>query len=520
MPPRSTRKSILRSNNENAGEAIAAGGFGCVFRPPIKCRDPLLNRALETKPYITKLMRKSDAKSEMAENVRILSIVKDIPNYKQYFLLDDIFECSDFGPLTASDKTDFDTTCRNLGNLGITADNVNRETSRQKLSAINIPDGGVSIYDRMMDIGKEFIKKKDAIALEKFGLLNWGLISTLERAIIPMNKLGLLHLDLKGENMLVNTDFYSLDNRNVMPKVYVIDWGLAGVIGSNTKDLIPEVTSGPLQFNVPFSNILFNPETQQQITDYCMVLFDTAKTENFLPKSALKPLAAFLLHNNAKFEGSGHTSYINQCLQFLTRVVNIKIEDSHKQWNISDDCFQNSSLVYNYVINYLAKILERYLNPHENKTSNTEMFDAERYFHEVYRHNVDIWGFLMSYLNFCMAFNQRHNIINSNNAYRANPVALHASDILFQYCFSDKYAADKIPLGKLIRDLKYLSVLCGVPKPKKSKAKLKRLVFYDDDEITMPEGKKRCPKGYNRIPKTQKCRKNTNLAKTKKVSRK
>ena len=23
-----------------AGEAIAAGGFGCVFRPPIKCKSP------------------------------------------------------------------------------------------------------------------------------------------------------------------------------------------------------------------------------------------------------------------------------------------------------------------------------------------------------------------------------------------------------------------------------------------------------------------------------------------------
>lgn len=506
------------SNNENAGEAIAAGGYGCVFRPPIKCRDPLLNSQLGTKPYITKLMRKSDAKSEMAENIRILSVVKDIPNYKQYFLLDGIFECSDFGPLTTSDKTGFDTTCSNLGNLGITAGNVNRETSRRKLSAINIPDGGVSIYDIMTDIGKEFIKNHHETALKSFGLLNWGLINTLERAVIPMNKLGLLHLDLKGENMLVNTDFDSADNRNVMPKVYVIDWGLAGVIGSNKKELIPQVTSGALQFNVPFSNILFNPETQQHITNYCIVLFDKMKTDNFLPKSALKPLAAFLLHNNAKTEGSGHTSYINQCLQFLTSVVNIKIEDSHKQWNISDNCFQNSSLVYNYVINYIAKILERYLNPHENKTSNTELFDAERYFHEVYRHNVDVWGFLMSYLNFCMAFNRTYNIIKSNNTYRANPVALHASDILFKYCFSDTYAADKIPIGKLIRDLKYLSVLCGVPKPRKSKPKQKPLVFYVDDEIAMPEGKKRCPKGYVKIPKTTKCRKNTNLAKTKKVS--
>jgi len=48
MPHRLTRKSRSYINSSvdkeyAGGEVVAAGGFGCVFRPPIKCQDPALN---------------------------------------------------------------------------------------------------------------------------------------------------------------------------------------------------------------------------------------------------------------------------------------------------------------------------------------------------------------------------------------------------------------------------------------------------------------------------------------------
>ena len=40
-------------------------------------------------------------------------------------------------------------------------------------------------------------------------MANYALVDTLKNAIVPMNKIGLIHLDLKGDNMLVSTDYMS-----------------------------------------------------------------------------------------------------------------------------------------------------------------------------------------------------------------------------------------------------------------------------------------------------------------------
>ena len=69
------RRSLKKKNDELSGEAIAAGGFGCVFRPPIKCGSPMgttaekekYNNMLKDNKYITKLMVKRYAKEEMDE---------------------------------------------------------------------------------------------------------------------------------------------------------------------------------------------------------------------------------------------------------------------------------------------------------------------------------------------------------------------------------------------------------------------------------------------------------------------
>jgi len=97
-----------------------------VFRPPIKCQDPALNAKLQTRPYITKLLTKKKRQGRNEGKYKNLPIVKQIPNYKDYFLLDDIFECENFGPLSEEDKKGFNTKCDLMNdNLGFTASNVN-----------------------------------------------------------------------------------------------------------------------------------------------------------------------------------------------------------------------------------------------------------------------------------------------------------------------------------------------------------------------------------------------------------
>jgi len=564
MPHRLTRKSRSYINSsvdkEYAGEVVAAGGFGCVFRPPIKCQDPALNAKLQTRPYITKLLTKKNAKEEMKENIKILPIVKQIPNYKDYFLLDDIFECENFGPLSEEDKKGFNTKCDLMNDkLGITASNVNDPSSLSKMSTINIPDGGVSISSEMKIIATLINNRTSTsainYAIKMFGLLNWGLIDTLENAIVPMNALGLLHLDLKGDNMLVNTGWDSPENINKMPNITVIDWGLAGVINTNVS-VIPEVKNRPLMFNSPFSNILFTLITNAQIRKYIIENYPQENNQ-IVPKSFLKTIASKLLEHSAERIGEGHTGFISMVLGRIRTLSGANYDTSNmsfrRKWSVNDMCFNNGTLGYNYLVDYIAKVLDRYLEVAPNGISHGRRFNMEKYFNEVYKYNVDVWGFLMSYVDFCVSF-------SDVGKFRSIPLNVHVSDILFKYCFGDTYAADRIPIDELVKDLTYLSVVCGVPKPTlknrtpmpnmsssvksgqssyassaRSSLKSRSSTYMDPpaasrrssysnrglsvksgqsissrsspSEIQLAVGRKRCPRGYRIIANTNRCRK-------------
>ena len=71
------------------GEVINSGGFGCIFSPELKCQ----NRVVENKIGITKLMKKSYAKSEYDEINKYRPILKKIKNYEKYFLMGRISLC-------------------------------------------------------------------------------------------------------------------------------------------------------------------------------------------------------------------------------------------------------------------------------------------------------------------------------------------------------------------------------------------------------------------------------------------
>ena len=107
-----------------AGQAIAAGGFGCVFRPAIKCEDPADRIKQDKREYISKIMKSRYADDEMDEVNNFLPVIKTIPNNSKYFLLDGIFKCRP-DDLTSSDKKNLDSKCRNLVREGINSANIN-----------------------------------------------------------------------------------------------------------------------------------------------------------------------------------------------------------------------------------------------------------------------------------------------------------------------------------------------------------------------------------------------------------
>ena len=82
---RQTKHYITRKNNKiKGGKVIGSGGFGCILKPAIKCANHSRNKN-NNKNNITKLMKIRHAKTEYKDIVKYKKILKDIPNYTDYF---------------------------------------------------------------------------------------------------------------------------------------------------------------------------------------------------------------------------------------------------------------------------------------------------------------------------------------------------------------------------------------------------------------------------------------------------
>jgi len=327
-----------------AGAPFASGGYGCVFRPPLKCNNESVQSRLEVSDYsyVTKLMLKAEGKKEIKLNATILDRIKIIPQFKKYFLLSDIFECNDMFQLDENDLTNYNTICDSLSKdykvvvsrirktiIGIKPTNINSRLD--ELIGIYMPDGGVEISNisyRLPSTVKH---------------MNLKFINVLIDAIIPMNKIGIYHCDIKSSNLLLKGD----PEKDTSLKI--IDWGLASIINHNE----PLNISG-----IPFmSNNVFS-----------IILLDG------LPK--IKRL-----------------STIRNLLNDLIRTCR-----SH-----SDDFYQG--ILYNLhncghvdptesYIKYLEKTVHGFLIP--DMTTGSLKFDVAKHL-EIVKHNADIWGLLSCY---------------------------------------------------------------------------------------------------------------------------
>ena len=136
------------NENKSGGKVIASGGFGCIFSPALNCKTRK-NKNDQNKQQISKLMTKKNAKSEYKEIIKFQSILKNIPHYKNYFLLNDFTLCQPKN-LTKSDLKDYKKKCKALNKKNITVKNVNR--SLDKLLSLTMPYGGIDL--------KHFVKER------------------------------------------------------------------------------------------------------------------------------------------------------------------------------------------------------------------------------------------------------------------------------------------------------------------------------------------------------------------------
>ena len=290
------------------GKPINSGGYGCIFKPALKCKGKT-----KRENGISKLMTKEHADSEYDIIARFFEKIRQIPNYNKYFLIDDISICEP-GKLTNTDLQNYNKICSSLTKKDFTRTNINSKLA--ELSILNLPDAGV-------DLDKYILS--NPLTVEFISDINVRLVQLLMNAVEPMNKLNILHMDMKGSNIMVNEK----DNT-----FKIIDWGLADIYDGN---FIPIVsTNRPIQYNTPFSAILFNDTFK---TIYSELLRNSPDILNGTEENNEK-LNTFVINYYYYWvsqRGSGHHSYIQTIFRYLLiNKFNEYINSVIYNFNISD----------------------------------------------------------------------------------------------------------------------------------------------------------------------------------------
>jgi hypothetical protein len=333
------------------GSVIASGGFGCIFKPSIECGSNSSNDNT-----ISKLMLKKYAKHEYNEIQRYKKMLRNIPNYSDYFLVEGFSLCKP-KELSKQDLVDFNEKCSALTKKNYSETSVNNQID--ELMSLNMPYGGVDIDD--------FIEKTD-FSISKMKLLNHTLIQLLKKGILPMNQQHVYHCDLKDSNILVSDKEEQLKTR-------IIDWGLSTTYHKEKR--IPRVlTHRPFQYNIPYSNVLFNSE----FTKLCSKFLKNNPNPSYLDiRSFVINYVLFWINER----GIGHLKKMNTIFTLLFENDLINIDTSYKNELIE------FNYTLHYIFEYISQILYKYI---ENGKFN--LYD---YFENVFLKNVDVWGFTTCY---------------------------------------------------------------------------------------------------------------------------
>jgi hypothetical protein len=365
---------VHKINKTIGGKAIASGGYGCVFSPALQC-DGSSKRQIGK---ISKLMTEKHAKKEYEEITKFKEIVKDIPNYSDYFLLNDITICKP-AKLSSSDLTDFNKKCKALPKDKITKQNINNNLN--KLLTINMPNGGKPVDDFIYDDG----------SFDKLYRVNDSLIDLFKNGIIPMNKKYIYHCDIKDSNILVEEE----SQKKLVTRL--IDWGLSTEYKPFKNEPFPKTwRNRPLQYNVPFSVIIFSDAFVYKYTEYI-------KNGGKIDKTSLKPFVINYLHFWIQERGSGHYKIINEIIYILYSNELTTLKEEDKKQIIENDF----TLVY--ITDYIVDILIQYTKFRKDGSLN-----LREYLDNVFIENVDVWGFCACYFPYLEIFYNNYNKLVPN----------------------------------------------------------------------------------------------------------
>ena len=345
-----TRKNY---RNNIGGKVIASGGYGCVFDPALKCE----GESKRESGKISKLMTDKHATDEYEEINYIKDQLDSISNYEDYFLIYDATLCRP-AKLTASDLTAFGDKCTALPKNDITKKNINDKLD--EVMALNIPNGGLPIDDYLYNDG----------SFQKMYDVHIALVKLLKHGILPMNKRHVYHCDIKDSNILIDDS----------GKARLIDWGLSVNYTPGRTVVFPKNwRNRPLQFNVPFSVVIFTDDFYKKYSEYL-------KNGGEVNETNLRPFVVDYLNYWMKERGAGHYKFINEIMFKLYNNSLSSVSEGSKAAVIETEI--TVPLIIDYIIDVLV---------HYTKFKSNGDLNLREYLNEVYIEIVDIWGFICAY---------------------------------------------------------------------------------------------------------------------------
>jgi hypothetical protein len=447
---------------QTGGKVINSGGFGCIFYPSLKCENTEKINKSQSHNEISKLMITKYAEYEYNQIEKYRKLLNVIPNYNNYFLLNNFQLCKP-DKLTINDLKGYKK-CKNI-KKAINGKKIN--DSLNELMVINMPNGGIDI--------EQFIKKYFSIKSNIINLNN-SLIDLLVNGIIPMNKLNVYHCDIKDGNVLVQNETAFVTR--------LIDWGLSFIWNDRYKDIPAKIYRRPFQFNVPFSSILFNKDFIKLYNDFLEVN----------PNPTFFNIREFVINyifiwNNIR--GSGHLNIINNIIKKFTINELTAIKDN----DIKDHLIEYDFTHY-YIVEYLSKILEKYTN---NKS-----FDLITYFKNVFLKNIDIWGFTMIYIEF---YRNLYNSFKTLNEYQMEFI-IKIKYIIIHFLYENPI--NPIDVSSLTNELTNLNKLIDKFDVTHSSKKIEYLSSFENNINGFIKNKKLKTKKKQKIIKKKRRKTNKN----------
>ena len=175
---------------------MAKGEAGCLFRPALPCEGSTVRDA----NGVSKMGLKQSSDKEFAATQRLRDIVTRIPHFQNYFVVP-LSQCMP-AELDDSDLRGLDQTCRGYdGPLELPQAFLNQ--NRDLYRIIQMADGGTDFFRAARNSRRDW----------SFPGVLTSMCDLLENGIRPMNAAGVLHFDLKCDNIV-------FDGRHVR----LIDW--------------------------------------------------------------------------------------------------------------------------------------------------------------------------------------------------------------------------------------------------------------------------------------------------------